>query len=116
MMAVCRCCRGTGLEPDDDPISLPDAESLFRALKRSNTVKHIYAYKADAGGWYLTYGKGRTTRAAVMELVRQGRIQSVYSNIPGDCYHIGRTWDCERTLAARKEIGKGAPDYFVGDP
>lgn len=77
---------------------------------------HREVYRAQDGSWYVTYGGGSVSADVVRELVQQGVIASVYSDCPTDAYHVGRTYDTERTLEARKKLGKQAPNYYVGDP
>ena len=91
-----------------------NAGQLLHVLRHGIPHRKIYRGK-DSGRWLLTYGGGEASAEAVHQLVQGGEIQSVYSNCPDNSYHIGRTWDCGRTLAARKILGKSAPDYFVGD-
>lgn len=90
-----------------------EAEKLFELL--TTGTPHRQVYRGSDGSWYVTYGGGPFSRNAVDWLVRQGRIQSVYSNCPTDAYHIGKTLDYERTMEARRRLGKKAPSYFVGD-
>ena len=68
----------------------------------TNGTPHREVYRAQGGGWFVTYGGGEAAANAVAELVRLGKINSVYSNCPTDAYHVGRTMDCERTLEYRK--------------
>ena len=68
-----------------------------------NGVPHREVYTAQDGGWYVTYGGGRTTAAAVMALVRSGAIVSVYDNYPGGAYHVGKTLDMTATTEERKK-------------
>jgi hypothetical protein len=91
-----------------------DADHLLAVLMHGNPHREVYRGR-DGGGWFVTYGGGPYSERAVQELVERHQIQSVYSSIPDEAYHVGRTWDCERTMAARKKIGKAAPNYFVGD-
>jgi hypothetical protein len=91
-----------------------NAEQLLDVLRHSSPHREVYMAKYSHR-WLVTYGGGEASAAAVHQLVQGGQIQSVYSNCPNDSYHIGRTWDYERTMAARKILGKAAPDYFVGD-
>ena len=91
-----------------------NAEQLLHVLQRGSPHREVYRGK-NSGRWLVTYGGGEASAGAVHQLVQRGEIQAVYNNCPNDSYHIGRTWDCERTLAARKILGKAAPDYFVGD-
>ena len=75
---------------------------------------HRSVYLGQNGGWFVTYGGGETSHETVMNLVKRGEIRSVYSNCNG-AYHIGRTWDYERTMEARRKYGKAASDYYLGD-
>lgn len=72
-------------------------------------------YRAQDGQWFVTRGGGPFSDDTVQRLVKAGTIQSVYSNCPKDAYHIGKTWDYDRTMALRKKVGK-VPQVFVGDP
>ena len=76
---------------------------------------HREVYQGQNGGWFVSYGGGETSQEIVMNLVNRREIRSVYSNCNG-AYHIGRTWDYERTMAARRKYGKTALDYYLGDP
>lgn len=105
-MSLCPAC-GQVLPADNE------ARRLLHLLKGE---PHRMVYLGSDGGWYVTYGGGPFSGLAVRILVERGEIQSVYNSIPDEAYHVGRTWDCERTLAARKKLGKAAPDYYVGDP
>lgn len=79
----------------------------------TNETPHREVYRGQNGGWWLTRGHGEVPAEAVRELVRRGAIVSVYSNCPDDAYHVGRTLDVDRTMEARKRLGKGAPEYYV---
>lgn len=106
-MAVCPSC-GQVLPGDNE------ARRLLHLL--TTATPHREVYRGRDGGWYLTYGGGPFSEIAVRLLLERKQIQQVYSSLPDDAFHVGRTWDCERTMAARKKLGKSAPDYFVGDP
>lgn len=88
-----------------------DADWLLDLL--ANGQPHREVYKGRDGGWFVTYGGGEVSATIVSELVRRGSIVSVYSNCPTDAYHVGRTIDIDRTYAARKKHGKGAPTYYL---
>jgi hypothetical protein len=98
------------------PIADTSAEAARLLARLSHDSPHREVYRAQDGRWYLTYGGGPFSDGAVTLLRERGQIQSVYSSLPDDAFHIGRTWDCERTLAARRKLGKAAPDYYLGDP
>jgi hypothetical protein len=91
----------------------PDARKLFEVLR--NGRPHREVYHGRDGGWFVTYGGGAVSASAVRELVTAGLVASVYSNCPTDSYHVGRTLDVERTLAARR-LWKRAAHVYVGDP
>ncbi len=107
MTRRCKTC-GQPLPP-----KLLNSAALLDLLRHAQPHREVY--QAQRGGWFISHGGGETTESAVRRLVDAGQIQSVYSNCPDAAYHIGRTWDCERTLEARKRLGKAAPNYFVGD-
>ena len=90
-----------------------DAQQLLHLL--TNGHPHREVYRGRDGGGFVTYGGGETTAEVVESFIDAGHIKSVYSSIPTEAYHVGRTWDCERTMEARKKHGKGARNYFVGD-
>ena len=103
------CCPTCGqLIPTSD-----EAAKLFALLAAGGNRE---VYRGQDGGWYLTRGGGPFSERAVRALVEDGKISSVYSNAPNDAYHIGRTWDYERTMEARRKHGKKAQNYYVGDP
>jgi len=106
MTARCSKC---GQEID----RLLDEADLMAILKIS--PPHREVYQSYRGGWFVSYGGGKTSHEIVMDLVRRGEIRPVYSNCK-DVYHIGQTWDYERTMAARRKYGKAASDYYLGDP
>lgn len=81
-----------------------------------NGVPHREVYLGRYGCWYVTYSGGEVNSAAVAALVNAGKIASVYSSIPNEVYHVGRTLDCERTLERRRREGKKAPLVYVSDP
>ena len=91
---------------------LLDEIDLMKILQMG--TPHREVYRAQKGGWFVNYGGGETSDEAVTNLVMRGEIHKVYSNC-NDTYHIGRTWDCERTMAARRKCGKAAPHYYLGD-
>jgi hypothetical protein len=93
-----------------------DAEQLLDML--TNARPHREVYRAQDGGWFVTYGGGEVLEATVQQLVTDRRIVSVYSDCPNDCYHVGRTLDVARTLEERKNYRrlKDAPKIYVGDP
>lgn len=103
-MKLCPTCKR--------PLQL-DAAQLLCVLQTNHPHREVY--KARDGGWFVTYRGGEVDPAAVHRLVAEGEIQKVYSDGADNTFHIGRTWDVARTMAARKELGKNAPDYFVGD-
>lgn len=93
-----------------------DAAWLLDLLTNGSPKREVYA--GQDGGWYVTHGGGAVHASVVQRLVNQGHIHSVYSDIPDQCYHVGRTLDCARTLAERKKHrkSKNAPKIYVGDP
>jgi hypothetical protein len=91
--------------------SMRDADWLLNIL--TNEVPHREVYRGRDGGWWLTRGHGEVPPEAVAELLRRGAIVSVYSDCPTDSYHVGRTIDIPRTLAARKKLGKAAPHIYT---
>ena len=106
MTARCSKC---GQETD----RLLDEVDLMEILRFGSPHREVY--QSQTGGWFVTYRGGETSREIVMNLVKRGEICRVYSNCHS-AYHIGRTWDYERTMAARKKYGKAASDYYLGDP
>lgn len=89
-----------------------DADWLLDIL--TNGIPRREVYLARDGGWFVTYGGGEVSAAVVRQLYDRGAIVSKYSNCPADCYHVGKTIDFERTMAARRAKGKGAaPTYYI---
>lgn len=107
-MKICPACK--------QPITnnLMGSDNLLRALKAEPSKRQVYI--TNDGRWFLSHGGGQADPAAVRKLAAQGAIQPVYSTLPNSSYHVGRTFDVERTLAARKERGNAAPNYFLDDP
>lgn len=83
----------------------------------TNGTPHREVYAGRDGGWWVTHGGGEVTSHAVSELVSSGAVVSVYSDCPKDAYHVGRTLDTVRTLAARMNCHRKAdsPKIYVGD-
>lgn len=79
----------------------PEAERLLELLK--NGQPHREVYRAQGGGWFVTYGGGETSEKAVRELVGLGLINSVYSTCADDGYHVGKTMDTVATAEERKK-------------
>lgn len=94
-------------------VCLLDKIDLMKILEIG--APHREVYRGQNGGWFVSYGGGKTSHETVMNLVSRGEIRRVYSN-RNDAYHIGRTWDYERTIAARRKYGKAALNYYLGDP
>lgn len=92
-MATCPTCGGS-IEVGTD------AASLLRLLM-ADPRRQVYR-AANGTGWYVTRGHERFSAEAVQQLVREGRIRSVYSSIPDEAYHVGKTLDCDATMASRK--------------
>lgn len=93
----------------------PQAEALLDLL--INGHPHRVVYRSRHGNsWFVTYHSGKVDVAIVRELFDAGHIVSVYSNCPTDSYHIGRTIDVERSMAARKKHGKGEPIIYCAPP
>ena len=90
-----------------------NAHELVCLLKAG--APHREVYRAQGGGWFVSYGGGAVSPEVVHELISSGEIHPVYSNCPNDAFHVGRTLDVERTLEARRELGKHAPRYYVED-
>ena len=92
-MTVCPAC--------GQPMDL--AREAGRLLVLLTTgVPHREVYRAaDGSGWYVTYGGGRFSWAAVDRLIRDGHIHSRYSDCPEEMYHVGKTLDCSATLEGR---------------
>lgn len=88
-----------------------DADWLLDIL--TTGVPHREVYRAQDGGWFVTYGGGEVSGDAVRALWDRGAIVSVYSNCPVDAYHVGRTIDIPRTTEARKKHGKGAALVYL---
>lgn len=79
-----------------------DADRLLEVLKTE--TPHRELYRGRDGGWYITRGGyGRVPPEAVTELLLRKAIVSVYSDCPGDAYHVGRTIDIPATIALRKK-------------
>ena len=106
MVARCSKC---GQEID----RLLDEADLMKILRFG--APHREVSQSQTGGWFVSCGGGKTSDEIVMNLVKRGEIHKVYSN-GNHTYHIGRTWDYERTMAARRKYGKAASDYYLGDP
>lgn len=79
----------------------------------TNGQPHREVYRAQDGGWFVTYGGGEVSPSAVHALISRGAIVSVYSNCPNDAYHVGRTLDVEATMALRKKHGKSAAEVYL---
>jgi len=109
MSEICKCC-GQTIPPRR---AVLNAEQLFAALTAEGRRREVY--RAQDGSWWVTYGGGQTTLEAVQELHRAGKIQSVFSNCPSDAYHVGRTIDMPRTLAARQAARNRSITVYVGD-
>jgi len=92
---------------------LLDAEELLEIL--TNGTPHREVYRGQGGGWFVTYGGGRTSAHAVDILFQGGQIHSVYSNCRNDAYHVGRTMDIDKTIAERKRLGSKIINIYVGD-
>lgn len=90
-----------------------DEDELLELLTNGDPPREVY--RAAKGGWYVTYGGGRTTAQAVDNLFKAGKIHSVYSNCPHDAYHVGRTMDIDKTLEERKRLGNNKVKIYVGD-
>lgn len=95
------------------PNKLMNASELLSILKTG--TPHRSVYTGVKGGWFVDYGGGEVDPLAVKQLVDEKKIHPNYSDCPDLMYHIGRTWDVARTMAARRDLGKAAPDYFIGD-
>jgi hypothetical protein len=94
-MSACPCC-GQEL-----PAKIyRSADELLHALKTAKPHRELYI--GTDGRWHMTYEAGTINTNFVNELVRSGYVQSVYSDMPTTSYHVGKTWDCEATMAARK--------------
>ena len=97
-----------------------ETERLLELLKIGAPHREVYR-AADGSGWYVTYGGGRFSEKSVKALVSSAQIRDVwdvYSDLPNQCYHVGRTLDVARTMAERKKHrrGKDAPKIYVDDP
>lgn len=80
----------------------------------TNGHPHRKLYLGQNGNWYVTYGGvGPVDRGLVRRLVDRGAVQSVYSSIPNQAYHVGKTIDCERTLEARRRHGRKAGTIYI---
>lgn len=79
---------------------------------------HREVYKGTDGNWYVTYGGGIFSEAAVFKLVRSGKIHSCYSDCPDEAYHVGRTIDVGATKSERRKHKKkrDAPIVYVDSP
>jgi hypothetical protein len=103
---MAHCTKCGQLIPNDQ-----DADWLLDLL--TNGEPHRQVYRGQDGNWYVTYGGGEVSASVVGALVKRGAVVSVYSNCPNDAYHVGRTLDYERTMAARKKHGRGAPNIYI---
>lgn len=92
-----------------------EAEKLLHLLQ--NGEPHREVYRARDGGWFVSYGGGQVSTAAVDALVSRGLIVSVYNNCPHDAYHVGKTLDVAATVAERRKHKhwRDAPRVYVGD-
>lgn len=86
------------------------ADDLLRLLRQSKP--HRQVYEGQDGGWYVSYGGGRTTRQAVDELVARGVIVRCYSDSDG-MYHVGKTLDVEATTRERKRLGNRTARVYL---
>lgn len=92
--------------------ALKNAAALLDLLTNGTPHREVYL-AGDRSGWYVTYGGGEVSAEAVAELVRDGKIQSVYADLPDECYHVGKTLDTVRTQAERRIHGKGAGKFYT---
>ena len=98
-MSTCPTCRGSG-EIREHSLN---ADELLSVLTGGEEHRHVYL--AAKGGWYVTYGGGETSYAAVQELIRRGAIHSVYNGEAIDhCYHVGKTLDMKRSRFGKKGL------------
>lgn len=63
---------------------------------------HREVYRAAKGGWFVTHGGGEADAHAVLILVENGAIHSVYDTTPDSGYHVGKTLDMKATQEARR--------------
>lgn len=101
-MAICSKC-GQKLPRIVSPIAFTDANQVLEMLQHDSDLQ---MYKSTVGTWHLTRHRGQIAPEVVASLVNSGSVQSVYSNIPSEAYHVGKTWDYEATMAARKRGDK----------
>lgn len=80
-----------------------NADALLGLLRHG--VPHREVYLGRDHNWYVTYGGGTTTAAAVNGLLGNGLIHPVYDNLPSEAFHVGDTLAMEATLLRRKETG-----------
>lgn len=106
MTDICPTCGQTIMKHIND-----DEGALLHLLQ--TTPPHREVYRSDDGRWYVTHGGGEWSGRAVHALVLAGKVSSVYSDCPNDCYHIGRTLDTIATSEQRKRLGKKAPLIFL---
>lgn len=88
-------------------------EEIYELLRDGQPHREVY--RGQDGGWWVTYGGGKADPHAVAYLVEQKYVASVYSSIPDEVFHIGKTLDCEATMAERKKHrrGKDAPKIYT---
>lgn len=91
-----------------------DADGLLHLLTHGYPQRDVY--EGRDGRWYVTYGGGEVDLESVLTLVRAGKINSKYSDVPRGMYYVGRTIDVPRTMEARRKHGKNANIVHVGDP
>lgn len=87
-------------------------EELYKLLREG--VPHREVYRGRDGGWWVTYSGDEADPRAVAYLVEQKYLTSVYSSIPDEVYHVGKTLDCTATLERRKREGRHAPLVYLG--
>lgn len=97
-MATCPTC-GQHV-PKPKPL---DAEQLLAILR--DGVPHREVYEGQDGGWYVTYGGGKTSPEAIRVLLDRKMIVKVYDEYDGS-FHIGRTLDMTATKAETKKFGR----------
>lgn len=104
-MAICPTC-GQQVRPTKN------AQALLELLSSGPHDREVYIGRD--GKWYVTHGGGEWPLSAVMELRKEKHIRAVYSSLPNESFHVGKTLDTDATLKQRKLHGKhGAKVYLT---
>ena len=93
-----------------------DGEEELLEILRGDKTRMVY--RTTDGNWcYSSPGNDHHVidAAVVEELVSKNILRPCYTNTT-DAYHLGRTLDVDRTLAARRAKGNRTENIYAGDP